>query len=127
MVEYDRSQSSEGASKTGPRICIVGIGGAGSNVVDRITLDRIVEATLICAHTDVRVLGHSMAPVKIQLGAEDGACEALGQAPTRWLASRFNCGCTRSSRCSSCVAGARRRGWVKVKEPRTPRASHRNE
>jgi cell division protein FtsZ len=70
MVEYDRSQSREGASQTGPRICIVGIGGAGSNVVDRITLDRIVEATLICAHTDVRVLGHSMAPVKIQLGAE---------------------------------------------------------
>lgn len=53
-----------------PRICIVGVGGAGSNVVDRITLDRIVDATLVCAHTDVRVLGHSMAPVKIQLGAE---------------------------------------------------------
>jgi cell division protein FtsZ len=70
MVEYDRSQSPEGASTAAPRICIVGIGGAGSNVVDRITLDRIVDATLVCAHTDVRVLGHSMAPVKIQLGAE---------------------------------------------------------
>lgn len=70
MVEYDRSQSPEGASKAAPRICIVGVGGAGSNVVDRITLDRIVDATLVCAHTDVRVLGHSMAPVKIQLGAE---------------------------------------------------------
>ncbi len=70
MVEYDRSQSSEGASIAAPRICIVGVGGAGSNVVDRITLDRIVDATLVCAHTDVRVLGHSMAPVKIQLGAE---------------------------------------------------------
>jgi cell division protein FtsZ len=70
MVEYDRTQSRDGTDKSGPRICIVGIGGAGSNVVDRITLDRIVEATLICAHTDVRVLGHSMAPVKIQLGAE---------------------------------------------------------
>jgi cell division protein FtsZ len=70
MVEYDRSQSPEGASPTAPRICIVGVGGAGSNVVDRITLDRIVDATLVCAHTDVRVLGHSMAPVKIQLGAE---------------------------------------------------------
>ncbi|WP_395743376.1 cell division protein FtsZ [Prosthecobacter sp.] len=70
MVEYDRSQSPEGASSAAPRICIVGVGGAGSNVVDRITLDRIVEATLVCAHTDVRVLGHSMAPVKIQLGAE---------------------------------------------------------
>ena len=70
MVEYDRSQSPEGASSAAPRICIVGVGGAGSNVVDRITLDRIVDATLVCAHTDVRVLGHSMAPVKIQLGAE---------------------------------------------------------
>ncbi len=70
MVEYDRSQSPEGASTAAPRICIVGVGGAGSNVVDRITLDRIVDATLVCAHTDVRVLGHSMAPVKVQLGAE---------------------------------------------------------
>lgn len=70
MVEYDRSQTSEGASIAAPRICIVGVGGAGSNVVDRITLDRIVESTLVCAHTDVRVLGHSMAPLKIQLGAD---------------------------------------------------------
>ncbi|HRH98519.1 MAG TPA: cell division protein FtsZ, partial [Prosthecobacter sp.] len=70
MVEYDRTQSPEGAENSAPRICIVGVGGAGSNVVDRITLDRIVDATLVCAHTDVRVLGHSMAPLKIQLGAE---------------------------------------------------------
>lgn len=70
MVEYERSQSREGTEGNGPRICIVGVGGAGSNVVDRITLDRIVEATLVCAHTDVRVLGHSMAPAKVQLGAE---------------------------------------------------------
>ncbi|WP_395747961.1 cell division protein FtsZ [Prosthecobacter sp.] len=70
MVEYDRSQTPEGVSKAAPRICIVGVGGAGSNVVDRITLDRIVDATLVCAHTDVRVLGHSMAPLKIQLGAD---------------------------------------------------------
>jgi len=70
MVEYERSQSREGSEGNGPRICIVGVGGAGSNVVDRITLDRIVEATLVCAHTDVRVLGHSMAPAKIQLGAD---------------------------------------------------------
>lgn len=70
MVEYERSQSREGSEGNGPRICIVGVGGAGSNVVDRITLDRIVEATLVCAHTDVRVLGHSMAPAKVQLGAD---------------------------------------------------------
>jgi cell division protein FtsZ len=69
MVEYDRSQSPKAPADKSPRICIVGVGGAGSNVVDRITLDRIVDATLICMHTDVRVLGHSMAPVKVQLGA----------------------------------------------------------
>lgn len=70
MVEYDRTQSRETADQAAARICIVGVGGAGSNVVDRITLDRIVDATLVCMHTDVRVLGHSMAPVKVQLGAE---------------------------------------------------------
>lgn len=70
MVEYDRTQPREAADQHGPRICIVGVGGAGSNVLDRITLDRIVDATLVCAHTDVRVLGHSMAPSKVQLGAE---------------------------------------------------------
>ncbi|MGV3663815.1 MAG: cell division protein FtsZ [Prosthecobacter sp.] len=70
MVEYDRNPTREGAENTAPRICIVGVGGAGSNVVDRITLDRIVDSTLVCMHTDVRVLGHSMAPVKVQLGAE---------------------------------------------------------
>lgn len=70
MVEYDRTQSREPADQAASRICIVGVGGAGSNVVDRITLDRIVDATLVCMHTDVRVLGHSMAPVKVQLGAE---------------------------------------------------------
>ncbi|MEZ5384458.1 MAG: hypothetical protein R3F13_02965 [Prosthecobacter sp.] len=70
MVEYDRTQSRETAEQATARICIVGVGGAGSNVVDRITLDRIVDATLVCMHTDVRVLGHSMAPVKVQLGAE---------------------------------------------------------
>lgn len=70
MVEYDRTQSRETADQAASRLCIVGVGGAGSNVVDRITLDRIVDATLVCMHTDVRVLGHSMAPVKVQLGAE---------------------------------------------------------
>ncbi|HAL70394.1 MAG TPA: hypothetical protein DCP71_01285 [Verrucomicrobiales bacterium] len=70
MVEYDRHSQREEPNKPALRTCIVGIGGAGSNVLDRITLDRTVEAHLVCMHTDIRVLGHAMAPVKIQLGAE---------------------------------------------------------
>jgi cell division protein FtsZ len=69
MVEYDRNSLRE-QPQAGLRTCIVGIGGAGSNVLDRITLDRTVDAHLICMHTDIRVLSHAMAPNKIQLGAD---------------------------------------------------------
>jgi len=70
MVEYDRHSQREEPNKPALRTCIVGIGGAGSNVLDRITLDRTVDAQLVCMHTDIRVLGHAMAPTKIQLGAD---------------------------------------------------------
>ena len=70
MVEYDRHTQRDDSGKPALRTCIVGIGGAGVNVLDRITLDRTVEAKLACMHTDVRVLSHAMAPVKVQLGAD---------------------------------------------------------
>jgi cell division protein FtsZ len=70
MVEYQRSLAASIPAEGAPRICIAGVGGAGSNVIDRITLDRIVEATLVSMHTDVRVLSHAMAPTKVQLGVE---------------------------------------------------------
>ena len=70
MVEYDRHSQRDDSGKPALRTCIVGIGGAGVNVLDRITLDRTVEAKLVCMHTDVRVLSHAMAPIKVQLGAD---------------------------------------------------------
>ncbi len=71
MVEYDRTQERELAAAAAQlKICVAGIGGAGLNVLDRITLDRIVESTLVSMHSDVRVLSHAMTPHKIQLGAE---------------------------------------------------------
>jgi cell division protein FtsZ len=70
MVEYERIQDREPSDAQLNRICVVGIGGGGLNVLDRICLDRLMEGTLVSMHTDVRVLSHSMGPVKIQLGAE---------------------------------------------------------
>lgn len=70
MVEYHRHSDAPAASQGPISIAIVGIGGAGSNVLDRITLDRTLDASLVCMHTDVRVLGHAMAPTKLQLGTE---------------------------------------------------------
>jgi cell division protein FtsZ len=40
------------------------------NVLDRISLDRMMESSLVSMHTDVRVLSQAMASVKIQLGAD---------------------------------------------------------
>lgn len=70
MVEYQRNQDREPSAMSSLKICVVGIGGGGLNVLDRICLDRLMEVTLVSMHTDVRVLGHAMAPLKIQLGAE---------------------------------------------------------
>jgi cell division protein FtsZ len=68
MVEYNRTPSSNHADPL--RICVAGVGGAGSNVLDRIALDRTVDGTLISFQTDVRVLNRSSAPHKVQMGTE---------------------------------------------------------
>lgn len=70
MVEYDRNALKETVEPGTLKTCIVGVGGAGGNVLDRITLDRTVEAKLVAVHTDIRVLSHSMSPNKVQLGIE---------------------------------------------------------
>src|SRR3569623_2089787 len=70
MVEYDRTQERDMVASTPLKICVAGIGGAGLHVLDRITLVRIVDGTLVSMHTDIRVLSHAMAPHKVQLGAE---------------------------------------------------------
>lgn len=70
MVEYDRNALKETIEPGSLKTCIVGVGGAGGNVLDRITLDRTVDAKLVTVHTDIRVLSHSMSPHKVQLGVE---------------------------------------------------------
>ena len=68
MIEYERTKTNAIADKASLKICVAGVGGAGSNVIDRITLDRSVDANLACFHTDVRVLSRGMATTKVQLG-----------------------------------------------------------
>ncbi len=49
-------------------IKVVGIGGAGSNALDRIVLDGLERAELIAMNTDVQSLASSVASSKVQLG-----------------------------------------------------------
>lgn len=72
MIELPRSTS----SSTPPTIKVVGLGGAGSNVLDRIQLDGFEGAELIAMNTDAQSLTGSVAPVKVQLGR--GMTHGLG-------------------------------------------------
>lgn len=47
---------------------IIGLGGAGTNMLERIALDGVEGAGLIALNTDIRTLGSCLAGEKIQLG-----------------------------------------------------------
>src|SRR6201993_1687128 len=50
------------------RVKIIGIGGAGSNILDRVMLDGIEAAELVAINTDVQSLTASVAAHKVQIG-----------------------------------------------------------
>ena len=64
MIEIT-SRTGSGAARN---IKIIGIGGAGSNALDRLALDGVAAASLIAANTDAQALVASVAGEKIQLG-----------------------------------------------------------
>lgn len=65
MIKFERNRQQnipESAVK------IIGLGGAGANMIDRVALDGIEGAELLAMNTDVRTLASSVAAEKIQLG-----------------------------------------------------------
>ncbi len=65
MISYSRD-SQEAIPSSAVRI--VGLGGAGANMLERIALDSIEGAELLALNTDIRTLGACLAKEKIQLG-----------------------------------------------------------
>jgi cell division protein FtsZ len=55
---------------TGARIKVIGVGGGGSNAVNRMIDAGIKGVEFIVANTDQQALNHSKAPMKIQLGSD---------------------------------------------------------
>lgn len=66
MIELKPSNQNKDAEFV--RILIVGVGGAGSNVLDRIVLDGIENAEMVVMNTDAQSLTSSVATGKVQLG-----------------------------------------------------------
>ncbi len=68
MIEFTLEGSAAATPAANFAVTVVGIGGSGSNVLDRIALEGMPAAELICMASDVRVLNNSMAARKVQLG-----------------------------------------------------------
>ena len=66
MIPLDRNRPT--AAQPDVRIKIVGLGGAGSNALDRIMLDGPPGAEFVAVNTDMQALAGSVAAEKVQLG-----------------------------------------------------------
>ena len=57
-------------NRAGARIKVVGVGGGGSNAVNRMVIVGLEGVEFIVANTDVQALQQNAAPIKIQIGAK---------------------------------------------------------
>jgi cell division protein FtsZ len=68
MIQLNRNYNLPEKAEEDIPIKVVGVGGAGINVLDRIVLDGLDKADLIAVNTDVQSLASSVAAHKVQLG-----------------------------------------------------------
>src|SRR5580658_5891851 len=64
MIQIHRNSS----APPDVRVKVVGLGGAGGNVLDRLLLDGLQDAELIAINTDTQALTASVVEHKVQLG-----------------------------------------------------------
>jgi len=69
MIEYDESVHGELQLDSDLGVKVIGVGGAGANVLDRMALEGSDVAELLALNTDVRALKNSVSSEKIQLGS----------------------------------------------------------
>src|ERR1043166_2573250 len=68
MIQLSKNYSLPERQEEPIPIKVVGVGGAGSNALDRILLDGLESADLVAINTDVQSLASSVAAHKVQLG-----------------------------------------------------------
>ncbi|MBA2432633.1 MAG: cell division protein FtsZ [Chthoniobacterales bacterium] len=76
MIQLSRNYSLPEREDEIIPIKVIGVGGAGSNALDRVVLDGLDKADLIVANTDAQALASSVAAHKVQLGRD--ATRGLG-------------------------------------------------
>ena len=68
--EYELRLTLEHDFKPGARIKVIGVGGGGSNAVNRMVTVGLDSVDFIVANTDAQALAESSAPVRLQLGGK---------------------------------------------------------
>jgi cell division protein FtsZ len=68
MVQLNRQYGGENNTDEPVLVKVVGVGGAGSNILDRVMLDGIEAADMVAINTDVQSLTASVAAHKVQIG-----------------------------------------------------------
>ena len=69
MIEYNQAEQGEFSDTSEFGVKVIGIGGAGANVLDRMALEGSDDAELLTLNTDIRALSTSVSSQKIQLGS----------------------------------------------------------
>ena len=70
IPERDLRLTLDDQTRPGARIKVVGVGGGGSNAVNRMVKAGLDGIEFIVANTDAQALSHSVAPVRLQIGAK---------------------------------------------------------
>lgn len=70
MIEFDLASQQPAAALPPMPVTVIGVGGAGTNILDAIALEGLPSARLVALNTDARALQSSMLGVKIQLGRD---------------------------------------------------------
>lgn len=65
-----------------PKIVVLGLGGGGSNAINRMIESGMHDITFIAANTDAQALTKCLAPIKIQLGPKSTRGLGAGGQPT---------------------------------------------
>lgn len=68
MIEFNQNEQQEIPEAAASTAKVIGVGGAGSNVVDRLAMESMDGAGLLSVHTDVRALANAVTSNRVQLG-----------------------------------------------------------
>ena len=68
MIQFNLDPADSNAATAPFSVSVIGIGGSGTNVIDKIALEGMSGADLVSLNCDARALNTSMAGTKVQLG-----------------------------------------------------------